>query len=49
MAQWCDDCKHKSSCKKYKEEMQSPMAKFLLGCLGSYEQMDKEEKKNDRI
>ena len=44
MTQWCDDCKHKSTCKKYKEEMQLPSAKFFLGCLGGYEQTDKENK-----
>ena len=38
MTRWCDNCKNKETCKKYKEEMQSPMSKFFQGCLGGYEE-----------
>lgn len=38
MTRWCDDCKHKDICERYKEEMQSPRASFFQGCLGGYEQ-----------
>lgn len=38
MTRWCDNCKNRETCKKYKEEMQSPMSKFFQGCLGGYEE-----------
>lgn len=38
MTRWCDNCKNRETCKKYKEEMQSPMSRFFQGCLGGYEE-----------
>ena len=40
MTRWCDDCRHKDTCERYKEEMKSPRASFFQGCLGGYEQED---------
>ena len=40
MTRWCDDCKYKDTCERYKEEMKSPRVSFFQGCLGGYEQED---------
>lgn len=40
VTRWCDDCKHKDTCERYREEMQSPRASFFQGCMGGYEQDD---------